>query len=66
MKRGKFYWADGRVDTQNVYEIDPKSTVIRITGPDNRHHAFVATTNIEDGCDVFREHLPQISRRTTP
>ena len=32
-----------------------KSTVIQIPGPDNRHHAFVPTTNIEDGCDVFRE-----------
>jgi hypothetical protein len=63
MKRGKFYWADGRVDTRNVYDVDPKSAVIQIPGPDNRHHAFVPTTNIEDGCDVFREQ-PQISRRT--
>jgi hypothetical protein len=64
MKRGKFYWADGRVDTRNVYDVDPKSTVLQIPGPDGRHHAFVAISIIEDDCEVFREQ-PQSGQRTT-
>jgi hypothetical protein len=60
MTRGKFYWADGHVDTRPVYDVDPKSPVLQVPGPDGRHHAFVATSTIEDGRQVFRER-PQIS-----
>jgi hypothetical protein len=64
MTQGKFYWADGTVDTRHVYDVDPKSAVLQIPGPDGRHHAFVPTGTIEDGCKVFREQ-PQINRRPT-
>jgi hypothetical protein len=64
MTQGKFYWADGTVDTRHVYDVDPKSPVLQIPGPDGRHHAFVPTHTVEDGCEVFQEQ-PQISRRTT-
>jgi hypothetical protein len=64
MTRGKFYWADGHVDTRHVYDVDPKSTVLQVPGPDGRHHAFTATHAIEDDRVVFREQ-PQISPRTT-
>ena len=64
MTRGKFYWADGHVDTRHVYDVDPKGPVLQVPGPDGRHHAFRATRTIEDDCEVFREQ-PQISLRTT-
>ena len=64
MTRGKFYWADGHVDTRPVYDVDPKSAVLQVPGPDGRHHAFSVTRTIEDDCEVFREQ-PQISPRTT-
>jgi hypothetical protein len=50
---GKFYWADGRVDTRHVYDVGPKSAVVQVPGPDRRHDAFRATGTIEDTARPF-------------
>jgi hypothetical protein len=53
MSRGKFYWADGRIEIHGVD--DPTADEIKMRGPDGLWHNFKATEEIEDGCDVYRE-----------
>jgi hypothetical protein len=61
MRWGKFYWADGHVDTRYVYDVDPKGPVLPVPGPDGRHHAFVATSTTRRIVDPpWRGQAPRV------